>query len=98
MNDIMSRIWRERNECALINFGNPPDNVMLHPLKRWELLEQSNLVSGNVYIEGMKEICFGMSIIYTNMLEENEIVCTYDGKKRIKPAQTNNNTPPVADK
>ena len=78
---LMERIWQEMNECAMIQNGKSPDNVMLHPSKKHEILEQANLVSGHVYYDGIKEKCFGMSIIYTITLKENEIKCTYDGRK-----------------
>ena len=77
----MQLIWVERNICTSANWGKYPDNVMIHPVNKENLLNEL-MLKANIAPDGNLQRAFGMRVIWTTEIDEHEVVCTYNGYKR----------------
>lgn len=77
--DINS-IWEARNIFCR-NVGRQPDYVMVHVCNKCSILEEAQ--KANIYelmCPTNNHRCFGMKIIWTADIEENDVICTYNGR------------------
>jgi hypothetical protein len=74
-------IWGKRNEAVIYN-NEYPDNVMIHPRNKENLIGESMKVSGFILMESKNQKIFGMKVIWTYEIEENEVICTYNKIKK----------------
>ena len=72
-------IWMMRNECAK-HLGKYPDNVMIHPVKKEQIYDEAKQVQGFVVLDSKLQKIFGMKVIWTEEIEDDEVICTYNGK------------------
>ena len=73
--DIQS-IWQERNNfCRTI--GRQPNYVMIHNCNRTSLLNEAKAALYELGVSINDHMCFGMKVIWTNDIGENDVICTY---------------------
>lgn len=71
------------NEKRLIhtrNHGEFPDNVMIHLVHKNTMYRYQSKLFGLTWKHDKMTHCFGMRIIWTDCIDEEEIICTYNGK------------------
>jgi hypothetical protein len=72
-------IWKERNNFCR-NIGRYPDYVLIHVCNKPSILEEAQ--KANIYELMCPTIhrCFGMKVIWTTDIAENDVICTYSGR------------------
>ena len=73
-------IWKERNNFCR-NVGRQPDYVMIHICNKRSILEEAQ--KANIYelmCPTNNHRCFGMKIIWTTDIGENDVICPYNGR------------------
>lgn len=73
-------IWQERNICAYNERGRYPDNVMIHPAHKNNIYSETESMGAYTMNRGKMTHYFGMKVIWTDDIEEDEIICTYNGR------------------
>ncbi len=66
---------------AFVERGIFPDNVMIHPIRKESLTNEATalLLPTNFDVNG-RLYAFGMKVIFTDQIEENQIICTFNQK------------------
>lgn len=73
----MDEIWIQRNIC-IKTWYKEPDFVMMH-VKKKSLFEEELFIKHSMLGKPLK--CFGMRVIYSYEIEEEDIICSFDGSK-----------------
>jgi len=72
---LIKRVWQERNEFAMKHNGKIPDNITLHPCQKKSLFLTKNYRSG--YLDAFGDKFFDMKLIFDNTLGKDEIIYGY---------------------
>lgn len=73
-------IWQERNTCAYNERGRYPDNVMIHPAHKNNVYGEAESITAYTTYRGRMTHYFGMKVIWTDDIGEDEVICTYNGR------------------
>lgn len=71
-------IYQARIESISSNYDRLPDNVMVHPAHKKEFLLKVIEAHPKQFIITNKSKIFGMRLIWTDAIDEDEVVCTFD--------------------
>ncbi len=70
-------IWEQIKTAVMIH-AKKPDNIMIHPIHK-ERLQSESMILGVMYpINYKKTTIFGLTAIFTDAINEDEIICTYN--------------------
>jgi len=76
----LQRIWKTRNECAYNQRGDYPDNVMIHPKHKSAIYTEAHHTAAFEGSFGQLTHCFGMLVVWTDVIKEDDVICTYNGR------------------
>lgn len=75
-------IWLHRNNFVR-SVGRYPDYVMIHPNNRTKLLEEAQETLAFELMESERHHCFGMKVIWTTEIKEDDVICTCSGNDKL---------------
>lgn len=74
--NLIEIIWRHRQNSIRKNL-NEPNFVMIHPIHKGDLYQCAMNESVSLFNEGRLKKIFGMQVIWTDDIEESEIIPTF---------------------
>ena len=76
--NLTDKIWAARNNSvASSRMHKEPDFIMLHPVNKSDLYKSLKGFSGFTINNGEIIMIYGIKIIWTISIEEDDIICTY---------------------
>lgn len=78
--EIIQKICKKSGDY-LRNNREKPDYIMIHPINK-EIIEKEEIILSNI------NKIFGIKIIWTESIEKDEIICTFDANDKINDMKT----------
>jgi hypothetical protein len=76
---VINYIWKERDTCFR-NIGRYPDYVLIHVCNKRSILDEAMKSNNYELLCPNNHRYFGMKVIWTTDIAENDVICTYSGR------------------